>query len=38
MAFYSCLSTDCLYIVFGGFQIEFHAEIKNEIFVQGHHV
>ena len=23
-------------MVFKGFQIEFHAELKNELFVQGH--
>ena len=32
MAFHSCL-----YLVFKGFQIEFPAELKNELFVQGHH-
>ena len=25
-------------MVFEGFQIEFHAELKNELFVQGHHI
>ena len=38
MAFHSCLSTECSYMVFKSFQIEFHAELMNELFVQGHHV
>ena len=38
MAFHSCLSTESSYMVFEGFQIEFHAELKNELFVQGHHI
>ena len=25
-------------MVFEGFQIEFHAELKHELFVQGHHI
>ena len=25
-------------MVFEGFQTEFHAELKNELFVQGHHI
>ena len=25
-------------MVFKGFQIEFHAKLNNEIFVQGHHI
>ena len=33
MAFYSCLSTECSYLVFKGFPIEFRAELKNELFV-----
>ena len=37
MAFYPCLSKEGSYMVFKGFQIEFHAELKNELFVQGHH-
>ena len=24
--------------MFEGFKIEFHAELKNELFVQGHHI
>ena len=36
MAFHSCLLTACSYLLFKGFQIEFHAELKNEPFVQGH--
>ena len=36
MTFHSCLSTECSYLVFKGFQIEFHAELMNELFVQGH--
>ena len=27
--FYSSLSTECSYMVFEGFQIEFHADLKN---------
>ena len=27
-----------LILVFEGFQIEIHAELKNEHFVQGHHI
>ena len=38
MAFYSYLSKECSYMVFKGFQIEFHAKCKNELFVQGHHI
>ena len=38
MAFHSCLSTECSYLVFQDFPIEFHAEIKNDLFVQGHHI
>ena len=38
MAFHSCLSTECPYLVFGGFQIEFHAEFKSELFDQGPHI
>ena len=38
MTFNPCLSTECSYMVFKGFQIEFHAELKNELFVQGHHI
>ena len=30
MAFHSCLSTECSYMVFKDFQIECHAELKNE--------
>ena len=37
MAFYSCLSKEVSYMVFKGFQIELHAELKNELFVQGDH-
>ena len=36
MALHSCLLAECSYLVFKGFQIEFHAELKNELFVQGH--
>ena len=36
MAFHSCLSTECSYMVFKGYQIEFHAELKNELLAQGH--
>ena len=36
MAFHSCLLTECLYMVFNGLKIEFHAELKNKLFVQGH--
>ena len=38
MAFHSCLSTECSYLVFKDFPIEFHAELKNELFAQGHHI
>ena len=38
MAFHSCLSTECSYLVFKDFPIEFHAGLKNELFVQGHHI
>ena len=38
MAFHSCLSTECSIMVFKGFKIEFHAELENELFVQGHHI
>ena len=38
MAFHSCGSTECSYLVFKGFPIEFHAELKNELFVQGHNI
>ena len=38
MAFHSCLSTECSYLVFKGFPIEFHAEFTNELFVHGHHI
>ena len=31
MAFHSCLSTECSYMVSKGFKIEFHAEFKNEL-------
>ena len=27
-----------LIYVFKGFKIEFHTELKNELFVQGHHI
>ena len=27
-----------IYLVFEDFQFEFHAELKNELFVQGHHI
>ena len=37
MAFNSCLSTGS-YLVFKDFPIEFYAELKNDIFVQGHHI
>ena len=33
MTFHSCLSTECSYLVFKGFPIEFHAKLKNEPFV-----
>ena len=33
MDFHSCLSSECSYLVFKGFPIEFHAELKNELFV-----
>ena len=36
MAFHSCLLTECSYLVFKGFRIEFHSELKNGLFVQGH--
>ena len=36
MAFHSCLLTECSYLVFKGFQTEVHAELKNELYVQGH--
>ena len=35
--FFSCLSTECSYFVFKGIPIEFHAKLKNELFVQSHH-
>ena len=38
MAFNSCLSTECSYLVFKDFPIELHAELKNELFVLGHHI
>ena len=38
MAFHSCLSTECSCLVLKGFPIEFHAELKNELFVQGRHI
>ena len=38
MDFHSCLSSECSYLVFKGFPIEFHAELKNELFVQSHHI
>ena len=38
MAFYSCLSTECSYLVFKDFPIELHAGLKNQLFVQGHHI
>ena len=38
MAFHSCLSTECSYLVFKDFLIEFHAGLKNELSVQGHHI
>ena len=38
MAFHSCLSKEYLYLVFKDFPIEFHAEFKNELFIQGHHI
>ena len=38
MAFHSCLSTECSYVAFKGFKIEFHAELKNALFLQGHHI
>ena len=38
MAFHSCLSTECSHLVFKDFPIEFHAEFKNELFVQDHHI
>ena len=38
MAFHSCLSTECSYMVFKGIKTEFHAELKNELFVQGYHI
>ena len=31
------LSKECIYMVFKGFQIEFHAGLKNELFVHGDH-
>ena len=33
MAFHSELSTECSYLVFKGFPIEFHAELKNDFFL-----
>ena len=36
--FHSCLSTECSYLVFKDFPIEFHAELKNELVAQGHHI
>ena len=38
MAFHSCLSTECPYLVFKDFPIEFYAELKKELFVQGRHI
>ena len=38
MGFHSCLSAECSYKVFDGFQIEFYTEIKNVLVVQGHHI
>ena len=38
MAFHSCLSREYSYLVFKDFPIEFHAELKNELFLQGHHI
>ena len=38
IAFHSCLSAECSYLEFKDFPIEFHAEIKNELFIQGHHI
>ena len=38
MAFHSCLLTECSYLVLKDFPIEFHAEIKNDLFVQGYHI
>ena len=38
MAFHSCLLTECSYLVHKDFPIEFHAEIKNDLFVQGYHI
>ena len=35
MTFQSCLSTECSYMVCKGFQIEFDAELKNDLFDQG---
>ena len=38
MAFHFCLLTECSYLVFKDFPIEFHNELKNELFIQCHHI
>ena len=38
MAFHSFLSTECSYLVFTDFPIEFHAELKNGRFIQDHNI
>ena len=38
MAFYFYLLTECSYLVFKDFPIEFHNELKNALFIQGHHI
>ena len=38
MAFHSCLSKEYSYLMCKDFPIEFHAELKDEVFVQGHHI
>ena len=38
MAFHFCILTECPYLVFKDFPIGFHNELKNELFIQGHHI
>ena len=38
MALHFCLLTECSYLVFKEFPIDFHNELKNELFIQGHHI
>ena len=38
MAYHSCLSIECSYMLLNGFQIDVHAEFKNDRFVQCHHI